>query len=126
MEGSSFPMTAVALGTLVRGESPSYKKQSSCRSGFSRDHCGIEGNGFGIEGSSFPMTAVALGTLIRGYKKRPLRDRGEGVRDGKLLLPNDRRCPRDASSGRKPLLQKATIAGSRRQGLRCGKPFPQK
>jgi hypothetical protein len=57
---------------------------------------------------------------------RPLRDRGEGVRDGKLLLPNDRRCPRGTGSGRKPLLHKATTVGSRRQGLRCGKPFPQK
>jgi hypothetical protein len=66
MEGSSFPMTAVAIEAPVRGESPSYKKQSSCRSGFSRDHGGIEGKGFGMEGSSFPMTAVAIGTLIRG------------------------------------------------------------
>jgi hypothetical protein len=49
MESSSFPMTAVAIGTLIRGESPSYKKQSFCRSGFRRDHGGIEEKGFGLQ-----------------------------------------------------------------------------
>jgi len=49
LEGSSFPMTAVAIGTLIRGESPSYKKQSFCRSGFRCDHGGIEEKGFGLQ-----------------------------------------------------------------------------
>jgi len=100
VEGSSFPMTAVAIGTLIRGESPSYKKRSSCGSGFSRDRGGIEKTGVAVQ-KALPseMIAAAIGTLSpesegAGRKKAP---RG-AERDPGRLPPASPRWGRAASS----------------------------
>jgi len=67
----------------------------------------------------FQSVGAALAATIAGSRRQGLRIEGSSFR-------NDGRYHRGTGSGRKPLLHKATTVRSRRQGLRCGKPFPQK
>ena len=71
-----------------------------------------------LEGRFQSARAASAATMARS-RRQGLRIEGSSFR-------NDGCYHRGTGSGRESLLHKATTVGSRRQGLRCGKPFPQK